>query len=307
MAARTEGEQQTPAYATVAELRRAITIEILVAVGVPRRGPFQKLLAPLVWPPAHRFATLAARFDREVAHSGLSETARLALPYFVDEVQVEGAEHVPAEGPLLVASNHPGSYDPLAVLAGVGRDDLKILASDVPILHKLTATSRHFVYIPSDPHRRMRAVRKASRHLRSGGALLIYPSAQVDPDPALLPGSEEAVEKWSSSLPLLLRLVPETKVVVSIISDVLSPACFRSPLTRLRPNQRLKQFLAEFLQIGQQIMFGRDFGLKPVVRFSPALGSAELGDCRDDEACLEAIKLQALEMLASIVAPAANS
>ena len=59
-----------PDYVTVAELRRAISEEVLVAAGVPRKGMLQTLLRPFLWYPAHRFARLAPEFDRRVALEG---------------------------------------------------------------------------------------------------------------------------------------------------------------------------------------------------------------------------------------------
>lgn len=56
----------TEEYVTVAELRRAIGEEFLGAAGVPRAGLLQTLLRPLLWFQAHRFASLAAEFDRRL-------------------------------------------------------------------------------------------------------------------------------------------------------------------------------------------------------------------------------------------------
>jgi hypothetical protein len=201
-----------------------------------------------------------------------------------------------------VASNHPGSYDGLLIASAVGRDDLRVLVSDVPFLRHMHATSANFIY--TETHReaasRMTAVRESVRHLKAGGALLVYASGQVDPDPALLPGAREELQKWSSSLSLFVRQVPETVILVSIVSGVLAPSCFRHPLTRLRKEQRLKQFLAEFIQISQQILFGRRFALTPTVRFAEPLTTADLEGCRDAEAARTTIITRAEGLLADV-------
>jgi hypothetical protein len=132
----------------------------------------------------------------------------------------------------------------------------------------------------------MPAAREAVRHLRAGGALLVYASAQVDPDPAFLPGAQRELGKWSPSLSLFLRRVPEAKLLVTIVSGVLDPASFRHPLTRLRREQRLKQFLAEFLQVGQQVMFGRRSHLTPEVRFAQPLTASDLDGAADGQALI---------------------
>lgn len=283
-------------HASVGELRRAISIEVLVAAGLPRTGSLQTILRPLVWPPAHQFARLAADFDRRVAQSGLTAAACWALAQLVTDTHAHGTQHIPATGPLVVASNHPGSYDSLVAAAVLARDDLKIIVSDVPFLRGMVATSPHLIYATGDPHVRMAVFRECIRHLRAGGALLIFATGQVDPDPALLPGAPESLQNWSPSLPLLLRKVPETALLASIVSGVLAPSCFRHPLNRLRKEQRLKQFLAEFLQVSQQVLLGRHFGLTPTIRFAPPLTATNVDRC-DTQAVLDALIAQAQTLL----------
>ena len=121
----------------------------------------------------------------------------------------------------------------------------------------------------------------------------------MDPDPALLPGASEELEKWSGSVPLLMRHVPDTRLVVTIVREVLAPACYHHPLTRFRSEQRLRQFTAEFLQIGQQVLFGRRFHLTPTVTFAPPVTAADLGGTDDDQAALRAIIGRARQLLES--------
>src|SRR5512139_3478753 len=136
----------TQAHANVADLRRAISTEILLALGLPRTSPLLAMLRPLVWPPAHRFASLAAEFDRRVALSGLTAALRWGLPHLVDGAQAYGTEHIEATGPLVVASNHPGSYDGLVIASILARDDLRAVATDVPFLRGMLASSPHLIY-----------------------------------------------------------------------------------------------------------------------------------------------------------------
>jgi hypothetical protein len=289
----------THEHATVAELRRAISTEILIALGLSRTSRLQCVLRPLAWPPAHHFARLAAGLDRQVDLHGWPAAARWVLPRFVEGVHTIGSEHVPASGPLVIASNHPGSYDVLALSAALDRDDLKILVSDVPFLRHMLAASRHFIYTDTaaDTEARLGAGREGLRHLQSGGALLVFASAQVDPDPALLPGAEEALENWSASLRVFARRVPDLQMLVAIVSGVLSLTCFRHPLVRIRREQHLRQFLAEFIQVGQQVLFGRRFGLYPTVRFARGLSIAGLGAQADVRAMAIA---QARQLLAEV-------
>ncbi len=294
------GGRMTAEYVTVAELRRAITEEILVAAGVSRAGLLQRLLSPLLWFPAHRAARLAAEFDRRVALEGLTAAMRWLLPTFVDSTRVYGLEHVPASGPLVIASNHPGSYDVLAIGTHLGRDDFRIPVSDVPVLRCLRGTAPYCIYthLGDDSHARISAARESIRHLRSGGALLVYAAGKVEPDPAVSPGAKEALQEWSGSLALFLRHVPEASLVVTIVSDVLAPSSLRSPVTLLRREPKRKQFLAEAVQIGQQVLFGRRFSLSPEVRFGLPLTSADLGGGRDEKQARAIIIAQAERLLA---------
>ena len=289
-----------PEYVTVSELRRAINEEILVAAGVPRTGMLQVLLRPLLWYPAHRFARLAAEFDRRVAMDGLTEAMGWLLSMFVDSTQVHGLEHLPESGPLVLASNHPGSYDGLVIGTQLGRDDLRIPVSDVPALRHLRATAPHliFTHLGDDSHARISAARESVLHLRAGGALLVYAAGKVEPDPAVLPGARERLRDWSGSLGWFLRQVPEAVLVVTIVSNVLAPSCLRNPVTRLRKEQRRKQFLAETAQIGQQVLLGRRFPLTPEVRFGLPLRVDELGGRRDPEAARAVIVREAERLLA---------
>jgi hypothetical protein len=283
-----------PEYVSVAELRRAISEELLVATGL-----LQAVLRPLLWFPADRFAGLAAELDRRVALHGLAEGLRWLLWRFVDDVRVYGREHIPASGPLVIASNHPGSYDILAIGAHLGRDDLRIPASDVPVLRQLRATAKHLVYthLGDDSHARISAARDSVRHLRSGGALLVYAASKVEPDPAVLPGARAGLQDWLDSPAWLLRQVPDAVLVVTIVSNVLAASCLQSPLTHLRRQPRRKQFLAEAAQIGQQVLFGRRFPLVPEVRFGMPLTPAALSAGNDPRAARAIIMEQAEQLL----------
>jgi hypothetical protein len=247
--------------AKVSELRRAILEEMVKVTGLVPSGWTRLLVGPVFWPPAHRFASVAAFFDQMVAEHGLQAAARWALTQFATKLKVRRSGDVPRSGPLLVASNHPGTVDGLAIVANLDRPDLKVVASGVPFVRGLPATARHLIYISREAQGRADALRAVIRHLRDGGSVLIFPSGNVDPDPAVLPGADRALEGWSRSLDLIMRSVPETRVLLTIVSDVLLPALVQNPLTRLRKEIRDRQRLAEFLQVSLQM----------ILRWGPAL------------------------------------
>jgi hypothetical protein len=243
-------------------------------------------------------ASLLAELDRNVAEYGWQSGAQRFLTHFVDAAQVSGAESLPREGPLMVASNHPAAYDVIILAASLPRDDLKIITSPVSVANCLPALRPHLIFISEDMHERMGTVRAALRHLREGGALLIFPRGDAEPDPAVSPGALQSLERWYASVDLFLEKAPQTLTVISVVTGVLSPGWFRSPLVRLwkRPEQRQK--IAEILQVVQQLVWHKDLGLKPRVALSPPLTVEALRQgAGGAEPYLQAITARARQML----------
>jgi hypothetical protein len=281
----------------ISTLTSQITDEIFAAFGLGSKNWPRRLFWPIFWPPAHQFAKLVAEIEQNTAQFGLTEAARRLLPRFVKDVQVIGAENIPAQGPLLIASNHPGAYDVVAVVANLPRPDLKVVVSDVPMLHNLPALDRRFVYTVSGVQGRMTALRNIIRHLQDGGALLIFATGLVDPDPAILPGAQEKLADWSPSLELALRRVPEARLLPTIVSGVLSPVSLRSPLLRFQKEAWRQRKLAEFIQVMQQFIFKRDYGLTPQLSFGEALTGEELGSRNPTGEIMPEIIAQAQSLL----------
>ena len=251
-------------------LRENLIDEIFAAGGFSPHGRLRRLAGGLFRKPADRFAEYALRFDQCAAQAGLRAAAADLLAQLGIHVHVDGAERIPASGPLLIAGNHPGTCDGFCVLASLPRDDIRFIVSGVPLTHSLPNVSRYLIYAPGDRHERMLAIRQMSRHLLEGGAVLIYPSGRLDPDPDVLPGAEAALELWSPSLELLLRRAPETGVVTAITSGVLAPQVMRNPLTRLQHGWR-RQKLAEVIQVRRMLMSPNSSSLQPRLTFGEPL------------------------------------
>lgn len=266
-------------------------------MGFSATGWQRRWLWPIFWLPAHLFASFAADFDRRVAAEGLVATASHYLPRFVEGVEAHGLEQIPSEGPLLVVSNHPGTFDGFAILSNLPRDDLKIIASGVPFTQKIPATRRYLIYSTSATEVRMNAVRQAIRHLAGGGMLLIFPSGRVDPDPALLSGAREALRLWSHSISFLPRKIPQTRVLVTIASGVLAPQVLNHPLTKLRKPGWERQRLAEYVQIMGQLIFRRTYGLTPRITFGNPIQFEGTSISDDQEAMMEQILEEAERLL----------
>jgi hypothetical protein len=153
---------------------------------------------------------------------------------------------------------------------------IKVVVSDVPVLRALIATRPHLIFVPSEAHRRIATLTAMARHLQDGGALLIYPSGLVDPDPDLEPGAEQALETWSGSLDLMRRRAPATRVLPTIASGILARQALRNPIARLPrlPWQRRK--LAEFLQISVQLAFSKKSDQVPRITFGASFLGTDL-------------------------------
>ncbi len=204
-------------------LTRLCVADMLSAFGLneARRGVAGRPLELLARIPARRLAREVATYDGIVGEAGLGAGGTWALGRMARRVEVEGRENVPPEGPLLLVANHPGLADALALFATVPRRDLRVVAAERPFLAALPNTSRYLISVSEASPRRFGAVRVATRHLRDGGAILTFPGGKIEPDPAVLPGAVEALERWSESLDLFARLVPGLTVVPAVVSGVI--------------------------------------------------------------------------------------
>jgi len=258
-------------------LANDLVFELNKSLGFRKDGLVQPLLKPLVWKPMVRFSKLATTFDHRVVHEGWQKASAWFITHFVDKVKTLGSEHLPKEGPLIIAANHPGAYDSLVISSQIPRDDVKIISSDIPFVKKLPDTSKHMIFSTPDAHDRMGAARSALRHLKDGGALLVFARATMDPDPAFMPGSEVELTRWTSSLGLFLRHVPQTKLAVSIISGVLAPKFLDHPATIFRRGRVNKQRLSEFFQVMYQLLAPGKLMVSPSLSFGLPLSLDEIG------------------------------
>ncbi len=111
-------------------------------------------------------------------------------------------------------------------------------------------------------------LRQSIRHLQDGGALLLFGTGLVDPDPAVYQGAEKEIENWSASIDLFLRQVPELNVVISIVSGIVSARWAHHPITWLKRIPWQKRRLAEFGQVLEQLFIPGKLYVIPRVSFS---------------------------------------
>jgi putative hemolysin len=261
--------------AEAASLTNILLDETLQAFGLPAGRLSRALIRPLLYLPANRFARLGVVFDRYMANGGFPAAARWALESHQVQVRLRDADSVPERGPLLVTSNHPGGIDCLALAAGLGRPDLKIVASGMPFLCNLPEVARHLILVSRvGAHARMGALRESIRHLEEGGALLIFPRGRVEPDPAFFAEAETSIENWSPSVRILLDSVPQLKWMVAVVSGVVSTKALEHPFARRKRELTERQLLAEFYQIARQVMSPRWFQQTISLSLASASGPA---------------------------------
>lgn len=263
--------------AIIQSLSDTLILEIINAIGLPKTESVRRIFDLLFHKAAGRLAAIGVTFDRLIVSDGFPSACAWALTNWCRDITARGSGTVPQTGPLLVISNHAGAYDSVVIASLLGRNDLKFIASDVAFLKNLPYTSEHFLYVSEDnAYDRMAAARSAIRHLHGGGALLLFGTGLIDPDPAVYLGAEKEIENWSSSIDLFLRQVPDAKVVVTIISGIVSPGWARHPVTWLKRIPWQKRRLAEFGQVLQQLFFPGRLYVSPRLSFAPPVSVADL-------------------------------
>jgi 1-acyl-sn-glycerol-3-phosphate acyltransferase len=170
------------------------------------------------------------------------------LHAYVSTLTVFGRENLPS-GPVLFLSNHPGMVDTLALFSALNHSDLRVIAVHRPFLAALPETSQYLDYLEDDPRSRIGLVRKVSTHLKQGGAVLTFPSGRIEPDPDVYPGAAAALQDWTDSVEVFVRLAPQTAVVPVLVRGVIWSSTASHPFIRLKRDQFEREKLAAALQL----------------------------------------------------------
>jgi hypothetical protein len=269
----------------ITSLNISLINEIIRAMGLPNNQLTRTIIRFLFEKSTLRFAEIVLELDRRIEHQGHLEGARWLLTHFITGFDVSGAELIPQTGSLIIACNHPASYDGMVIAACVPRRDFKIIVGEIAPYQFLPHVSQHAIFSPpvKNTFGRMQTVRNAIRHLKNGGALLIFPRGGIEPDPAFMPEPDAEFNHWSRSLEIFLRNVPETHVLVTTVSGVISEGIFKHPFTWFRKSRPDRQRLAFMYQIIRQALSGKEiFGLRPRVTFGELLaGGTTLAEIED--------------------------
>jgi hypothetical protein len=237
--------------------------EIINAAGLKKSAGMHRIFHFFLGQITTYLSGICITTDRKIATDGFPAATGWMASHWVREVNSRGAESIPVKGPLLVVSNHVGAYDILVVPSQIKRRDIKIIASDSPFFKNLVNASQHMIFASDNPGDRMVAVRQGMAHLQEGGALLLFGTGLVDPDPEVYPNAEVDIGNWSGSIDLFLRQVPQTQVVICILSGIVMPKWAHSPLTLLRKIDWQKRRIAEYGQVIEQLLFHTKANITP--------------------------------------------
>ncbi|HVF91335.1 MAG TPA: lysophospholipid acyltransferase family protein [Blastocatellia bacterium] len=265
-------EKTMDVSATIDALTKINTEDFLEALGLEKVRVGRGVLELLCRRAARRFAEEVFAYDAAVGRTCLCEGAAALLWQNVGSLHVSGVENVPLEGPLLVASNHPGLTDSIALFASLPRKDLFIVAADRPFLRAIGETSKHIIYLKHRSDFQITALREIVRRLNEGRAVLIFPGGQIEPDPSISNEASRALEDWSKSIGLIVRLAKNVRVVTAIVSGVSSPLAQKHPLTKLRRERRDREKVGAVLQI----MWERYRSVEVKIAYGEPLARAEL-------------------------------
>jgi 1-acyl-sn-glycerol-3-phosphate acyltransferase len=139
-------------------------------------------------------AGLRASNSGGAAYGLVRALCRLLLKLFYARIEVVGAEHLPATGPVIIAANHHNSIvDAMLLLAVIPRP-LRTLAK-APLFHHplIGPFLRLMGALPvhrrqeagDDPARNAALFAATTETLRAGGTILIFPEGRTQPEPVL--------------------------------------------------------------------------------------------------------------------------
>jgi len=261
-----------------AHLSESLVGELVGAVGLPKNKLTHTIFWRLFRPITDRLANLGAPYDRIINEQGFPAGNAWALTNFCDDLQVQHIERIPQGGPLLVASNHPGTYDSLALFSILEGHDIRCVSSVIPFLELLPHARQYLLFTPKDDVReRMLVFRRAIQHLQGGGAVVFFGSGHRDPDPAVYPGADQTFDRWLKVFDAFFKYVKELRILPMIVSEVISARWAKHPITWFRRKQIDKQRLAEFGQVITQLLKPGRLMMQP--RISVGLPFSE-GDLR---------------------------
>jgi Acyltransferase len=297
------GSPQALITPSVGEVNLTLFTQLMGVMGLKHPSRLTRCIYPIFYTPIQRLSRLAVQLDRDIGDHGWNAAMNQFLSHFASSLELHGEDGIPLNGPVMVACNHPAALDVIILAAAIHRDDLKIVASDISIIRILPHFAEHCIPVYYDVDIRLHTIRNTIRHLENGGAILIFPRGNVEPDPVVSPGAIQSLSGWSPSVELFLRKVPQTNSVVAIASGMLSAGWYKNPLLNFWKKYEQRQKVAEIFQIASQLITGRTPAVIPTISFATPRTVDELGGEQAPKGVLLAnLEAQARLMLEKIPA-----
>jgi len=231
--------------------------------------------------PSRRLGVLLARFDADVAASGLSAAASAVLRRLGARVRVEGTP--PLRGAALVVTNHPGAYDALATMAALERDDVALVAAERPFLRAMPHVGEHLVLVAEGEGTaaaRAAGLRRAVDRLAAGHVLVQFGAGAIEPD-ARFERDGDLLGTWMAGTGLLAgrAVASGARVIPAFVDGVHSPRAKRLPFVRAAERRGITT-IAPLVQA--TVPGFRDVDV--CVRFGEAMSEHALRAARDSNA-----------------------
>jgi 1-acyl-sn-glycerol-3-phosphate acyltransferase len=262
---------------SIALLSESLIDEIVGAAGLPKNRFTHCLGWSIFRKITDRFANIGAPFDEIVGSEGLPKASEFCLNFFCNEVKADGIENIPLTGPLMVTTNHPGTYDGLTIFSKLPRKDIKWISSEIPFLRLLPNLKEHVLFSSrQDSRSRMVVLRNAIQHMQQGGVLVYFAAGHREPDPAVYTGASRAIDGWLDIFDTFFKYVPELLIQPVIVSGTVSRHWSKHWFPRIRRKQIDQQRLAEFGQVISQLLHPGRIYLSPSVSFGKPLDKIDL-------------------------------
>jgi hypothetical protein len=267
----------TQTEARIEQLSESLVDEIVGAVALPKTPFTHRIGWRLFRGICRRLAEIAVPFDDIVGNDGLPQGSKWMLTHFCDQINAFGVENIPQSGPLLVVTNHPGSYDGMVLFSQLPRKDIRWISSEIPFLRLLPNLQGNLFFSSREDTRdRMVVLRNCIKQLQTGGVLVYFAAGHRDPDPAIYPGASRAIDGWLDIFDVFYKYVPELQTMPVIMSGVVDKFWSKHPLTWLRRKQIDQQRLAEFGQVITQLVRPGMLMLSPNITFGQAHTESDL-------------------------------
>jgi hypothetical protein len=259
------------------EYAQRLTERTLQAFSLHKAPILRQAAYRIVYPSALRLSRHLFEFDRVVGERNLWEATQLLLPNFINNINVQGEDRIPLEGPLLVTANHPGAADVLLLFSTVRRRDVRIVAGVEELRYLPNTWKRHIIYVDKSKFTRSGEVRETIvKFLQKGECILLFPRGKMEPDPRWLQGAEDSIRHWSRSLETFVSKVPDLQILPAAIGGVINPSVLKFPAFAMLGNHKRRQRAAIFTQIIGKMLRNEWFQVQAQVAFGDVLLSREV-------------------------------